>query len=263
MMRKSNGICHAVALFVLGSAGLLSAETSVAQPPPQPPKFSVQALGSATTIAGWRQVQIPKIAATQYSIVMDTGSDTQAHVLQADSSNAASSLLAAVNVDLKITPILQWRWRTATVLKNGNVASKAGDDYPLRVYVVFDVPLESLPFGTRTKIRMARSLFGADVPVAALCYVWDARQPVGTTVWNAYTDRLRMLVLQSGALKQNQWVRESRDVAADFKAAFGFDAPKITAVLVGADTDNTKETSRSWFGDLSFSAKILAENQAK
>jgi Protein of unknown function (DUF3047) len=228
----------------------------------EPTKFSalpITATAPITLIPGWRNVALPKQTPTQYQIVADPAGDASAkngaHVLQADAANAASSLLAQVNVDPNLTPILHWRWRTASVLTGGDVLTKAGDDYPLRVYVVFDVPLTSLSFGARTKIRLARSLFGADVPVAALCYVWDAKQPVGTTVWNAYTDRLRMIVLQSGALKQNQWVEEHRDVAADFKAAFGFDAPKITAVLVGADTDNTKETSRSWFGDLNFQAK--------
>lgn len=254
MMRRlfRVGLCVILSLVSVGT---------FADPPlEQPPKFSALPIGAtSSSIAGWRTVQIPKQISTQYKIVADPDSalpsDAQAAVLQADSTSAAASLLAQLDVDPKRTPILQWRWRTATMLKNGDVMTKAGDDYPLRVYVVFDVPLESLSFGARTKIRFARSLFGADVPVAALCYVWDAKQPVGTTVWNAYTDRLRMVVLQSGAAKQNQWVSEHRDVAADFKAAFGFDAPKITAVLVGADTDNTKEATRSWFGDLSFSAK--------
>jgi Protein of unknown function (DUF3047) len=221
----------------------------------QPPAFSALPISATAHIDGWRQVALPKKTFTHYQIVADPEGDHQTHVLQADAVNAASSLLAPLNVDPKLTPMLHWRWRTATILKGGDVLTKAGDDYPLRVYVVFDVPLDSLSFGARTKIRFARTLFGADVPVAALCYVWDAKQAVGTNVWNAFTDRLRMIVLQSGAHKQNQWVQENRDVAADFKAAFGFDAPKITAILVGADTDNTKETSRSWFGDLSFSAK--------
>ena len=236
--------------------------------PTQPPAFTQLPFSKASDtapieIVGWRTVTLPKKTLTQYKIVADPEGDHQAHVLQADSDKAASSLLAQVSVDPKVSPFLQWRWRTDTALKNGDVLTKAGDDYPLRVYVVFDVPLESLSFGARTKIRFARSLYGPDVPVAALCYVWDAKQPAGTTVWNAFTDRLRMIVLQSGANNIGKWQYESRDVAADFKAAFGFDAPKITAVLVGADTDNTKEISRSWFGDLKFSTQPLPHNQAK
>lgn len=265
IVKNKNLVGISFVLILLAVVRAASAESSVSSPllhtakPSQPQKFSTLNLtgsaSNASAIDGWRVVALPKKTLNQYQIVADTEGDQHPHVLQADSANAASSLLMAVDVDPKKTPLLHWRWRTATVLKGGNVLTKAGDDYPLRVYVVFDVPLESLSFGARTKIRFARSLFGADVPVAALCYVWDGKQPVGTNVWNAYTDRLRMIVTQSGDAKQNQWVDEHHDVAADFKAAFGFDAPKITAVLVGADTDNTKETSRSWFGDLSFSAK--------
>ena len=59
-----------------------------------------------------------------------------------------------------------------------------------------------------------------------------------------------MIVLQSGAARANQWVTESRDVAADFRAAFGSDAPRVTGVAVGSDTDNTGERVTTWFGDL-------------
>ena len=239
----------------------INAEAPIEVQLKQPHKFSTLDRTMPTQIDGWRAVTVANKPPTQFQIVADPEGELGGNVLQADSNASASSLLAPLNIDPKVAPILHWRWRTATVLKNGDAATKTGDDYPLRIYVVFDVPLESLSFMARNKIRLARSMFGADVPTAAVCYVWDAKQPAGSTMWNAFTDRLRMIVVESGTQKQNKWVSESRDVAADFKAAFGFDAPAITAVLVGADTDNTKETSRSWFGDLSFSA--AEKSQAK
>ena len=51
---------------------------------------------------------------------------------------------------------------------------------------------------------------------------------------------------------KNKWAKESRDVAADFKAAFGFDAPAVTGVAVGNDTDNTADNVTTWFGDVNF-----------
>ena len=50
-------------------------------------------------------------------------------------------------------------------------------------------------------------------------------------------------------------MNESRDVAADFKAAFGIEPPAITAVAVGNDTDNTGEHVTTWYGDVAFKAK--------
>jgi hypothetical protein len=45
---------------------------------------------------------------------------------------------------------------------------------------------------------------------------------------------------------------ESRDVYADFRDAFGFDAPAVTSIAVGSDSDNTNERVTTWFGDISF-----------
>jgi hypothetical protein len=59
-----------------------------------------------------------------------------------------------------------------------------------------------------------------------------------------------MVVLESGAAKAGQWVGESRDLNADFRAAFGEDAPPVSGVAIATDTDNTGETARAWFGDL-------------
>jgi hypothetical protein len=61
--------------------------------------------------------------------------------------------------------------------------------------------------------------------------------------------------LQSGVQLANQWIDERHDVAADFRAAFGTAAPRITGVALGNDTDQTHESVSTWFGDVSFHAK--------
>ena len=76
--------------------------------------------------------------------------------------------------------------------------------------------------------------------------MWDAKLPAGTLIPNAYTPRLRWWVLRGadsapGSVPGN-WADERRDLRADFLRAFGdeaTEAPPISAVLVGADADNT------------------------
>ena len=132
---------------------------------------------------------------------------------------------------------------------------KAGDDYAGRVYVLFDLPPERLRVADRLKIAAARLLHGADLPAAALCYVWGTAQAAGESGWNAYTDRLRMLVVDSGNGHAGQWREVVRDVAADFRAAFGEPVPAISGVAVAADTDNSGERVEARFGDLWFEAR--------
>jgi hypothetical protein len=65
-----------------------------------------------------------------------------------------------------------------------------------------------------------------------------------------YTDRARMVVLESGAARAGEWVTETRDLAADFRAAFGEAPPDLIGIAIATDTDNTGEHATAWFGDL-------------
>lgn len=67
---------------------------------------------------------------------------------------------------------------------------------------------------------------------------------------NAYTDRVKMIVVQSGADKLNQWVALQRNVYEDYKTAFGSEPPLVSGVAIMTDTDNTGESATSYYGDL-------------
>ena len=151
---------------------------------------------------------------------------------------------------------LQWRWRLDQALTGGkglaDILTKAGDDAALKVCVMFDHPLDRVPFVERTLLRIARSLSGEDLPAATLCYVWDSVHPAGLQGPNPYTPRVRFITLQGKGAGLAQWQTETRDVAADFAKLFaeewpaGAAAPKVRAVLVGADSDNTGAESVGW-----------------
>jgi hypothetical protein len=153
---------------------------------------------------------------------------------------------------------LQWRWRLDQPLSGGKAApdiqTKAGDDAALKVCVMLDHPLERVPFVERTKLRLARSISGEDLPAATLCYVWDSVHPAGTQGANPYSRRVRFISLQGQGAALGQWQTESRDVAADFARLFADEAgaqpPRVRAVLIGADSDNTASHSVGWVSGL-------------
>lgn len=190
---------------------------------------------------------------TRYTLVDDGGTT----VLRADANASVLGLNRAMLVNPAEFPILRWRWKIANVLKASDIRTKRGDDYPARVYVMFDYPLEKLGFGDRTKLRLARTLYDPNLPAATLCYVWDGKAAAGTIAPSAFTDRVRLIVVESGTSRVNQWVDLERDVAADFRAAFGEAAPPITAVAVATDTDNTGEVATAFYGDILFSKQRL------
>ena len=244
-MKKT--LCLLVALQL--TVGNVNAVDVVkAEQTPASAAFSSLSVGQALP-AQFRIVAIPQVAVNKFSLVTDDDKT----VLRVDSDNSAGSVALPLIASRGVgNTTLEWRWRVSRILERADMDTKPGDDFAGRVYVFFDVPIESLSFVERSKIRLARTVAGTDVPTAALCYVWDNKHRVGHTAWSPYTHRVRKIVLQSGAAHLNEWMLESRDVAADFREAFGFDAPAVTGVAVGNDTDNTNDRVTTWFGDVGF-----------
>lgn len=207
------------------------------------------AMSPGGEISSWQAMKPSRDAKdTNYRLVRDDGKV----VVKAEANNAMSGLIHSVKVDLRDTPLLRWRWKIAAPVAGGDMTRKSGDDYAARLYVMFDYPVDKLSFGTRTKLKLAESLYGQKIPAAALNYVWDARQPVGTAMPNAYTDRVRMMVVQSGRTRSGEWITETRNLEEDFRRAFGEEAPGVSAVALATDTDNTRGSATAWYGDIEF-----------
>lgn len=185
---------------------------------------------------------------TDYALVAEEGRTA----LRARADASAAGIVRRLRLDPRALPLLAWSWKVTRLLEKSDIAKREGDDYPARLYVTFDLDVRTLPLGERLSLAVARAVQGDDVPAAALCYVWDARARAGSILPNAHTSRVRMLVVESGATRLGRWVGYERDVAADYRRAFGAEPPAINGVAVSTDTDNTGETAESFYGDVIF-----------
>lgn len=181
-------------------------------------------------MSGW---QTKIFSGETYYAVATTNERTALH---ANSTAAASGLFRKVSVDLKKTPILHWSWKVDNVLPGGDERTRAGDDYPARVYVVF-------------------SGGAAFWRTRAINYVWSNNQPVKSHWPNAFTKNAQMIAVQSGKAGVGQWVEEHHDVLADYRRLFGAEPGNVDAMAIMTDTDNTGETATAWYGDIWFGAK--------
>jgi hypothetical protein len=86
----------------------------------------------------------------------------------------------------------------------------------------------------------------------SLVYVWSSNQPKGSTWDNAFTDNAKVIALESGDADAGRWIREKRDVRADFRRLFGDDVDTLDAVAIMTDTDNSGQSATAWYGDISF-----------
>ena len=211
--------------------------------------------GAAGLPEPWRVQQLDeRIAPTQYALKTWDG----VVAVEAVAERSMALLGRPLDIDLEATPHLCWLWRVDAPLATADMRTKAGDDYAARVYLSFRIAPEALGLGTRAKLALARSIYGDQVPDAALNYVWDNKHPVGTLQDNAYTDRTRMLVLRTGAAQAGGWVQERRDVSKDLQRAFPGSKGKLTGLALASDTDNTGEEAHAGFADFSF----VAQDQA-
>jgi len=214
-------------------------------------KFSAAEAGGSFP-AGWKPLTFKNIDKhTVYSLVKDQN----VVVVKAESQASASGLIREIKIDPREFPILQWRWKVENVLKKGDVRRKEGDDYPARIYITFEYDPQKLSFLDRTKYGLVKAFYGQYPPLAALNYIWESQAPQGTLVPNPFTDRVMMIVVESGAEKLNQWVTEERNVLEDYRKAFGEDPPLINGVAIMTDTDNTGESAVAYYGDIWFKKK--------
>jgi len=183
---------------------------------------------------------------TQYSLVKDNG----VWVARSDSKNAASAMFYPIEIDLKKTPIVQWRWKITKTLKKGNATRRDGDDYPARFYVFFEYDASRLSWFERISYEGYYRLYGAYPPLAALNYLWANKLPVGTQIPNIYSDRVQMFAVRSGNTQVGQWVTEQRNIYNDYLQAFGEEPPTTLGIAFMTDTDNTGEQATAFFGDI-------------
>jgi len=154
--------------------------------------------------------------------------------LKAQSHNAASGLVQKIKVDLTKTPYLHWRWRVDNVLQNLNEKTKAGDDYPARIYVI----VSGGWFFWQTR---------------ALNYVWSSHEPVDSSWPNAFAGNAVMLAVRSGDPQRQQWYSETRNVMQDLATYLHKSFTHIDAIAIMTDTDNSGQSATAYYGDIYFS----------
>ena len=168
---------------------------------------------------------------TNYRVV----AEGSGHCLQADSRASASGLVYPLDLDPQQTPILSWRWKIADTVPGGDARQKTTDDYAARVYVVF--PHWFFP---KTK---------------TLNYIWANRLPPESAVPSSYTSNSMMIAARSGREERGMWRSERRDIVADYRRLFGAEPPRIGAIAIMTDTDNTGAQALAWYDDLRLSRR--------
>ncbi len=210
------------------------------------PKFSAETVRDGMP-NGWNFYRIaPYKKNTVYRLENYQGKT----VLSANSKTSASGLAVKLRPRQANNLWLQWEWKALGAIPEADNADGVRDDAPLRILVAFDGNKSKLPLKEKMTFEMANLISGQEMPYATLMYIWSGKSPVDTIITNAHTSRIKMIVVDSGWDNLGQWHKHQRDLAADYKRAYGEAPGELIGIALLTDTDNTKSETRALYGDI-------------
>jgi Protein of unknown function (DUF3047) len=216
----------------------------------QPVSWSSAAAGSPP--APWVIVGLPQRFAkpiTQFDVVELEGQQT----LRVRADKSWGTVVHPISEIAKPSTLLKWRWRLEQPLAKSDIHSKATEDSALKVCISFDMPTDNIPHGERAIFKLAQFLSKEKIPTATLCYLWGGAEPIGYEQVSLFTSRVRFVVLANESSSLKTWQSKERHIYTDFLKAFGRESstvPAISAIIIGADADNTQGISYGYVGDV-------------
>ncbi len=140
-----------------------------------------------------------------------------------------------LSFDVRKYPYLSWRWKASKLPEGGDIRKRETDEQAGQVYVVF--PKFPSPVNTRS-----------------VGYIWDNQAPVGLSGTSTAYSKMKYVVLQSGSVKLNQWICETRNVYDDYQKLFQEEPPLVGGVMLYINTQHSKGSAEIFYADISFSS---------
>jgi hypothetical protein len=125
--------------------------------------------------------------------------------------------------------VLSWRWRARELPAGADERKVKTMDSAASVYAVF----------------------GSTIFPRILKYVWSTSVPVGTVFKHPSSGRMMIIIVNTG--HPGQWQEVKRDLATDYKAAFGSNPPNLIAIGIKTDSDSTRTSAAADYDDIRLS----------
>jgi hypothetical protein len=194
----------------------------------------------------WDVVKIPGKVATQYSVVRLSSRQT----LMANASSSASMLRKDLRIEPEHLNAVNFSWQIQKLIEGADMAQRDFDDSPVRLVLAFDGDRSQFSPKNAMLSELTHALSGRPMPYATLMYVWCNQRPVDSVIQNPRTDRIRKIVVESGAGRLNQWTTYERNIRADYEKAFGETPGALIGIGIMTDSDNTRSHAQAWYGPI-------------
>jgi hypothetical protein len=194
-------------------------------------------------IENWEPFYFKKIKKhSKYTI---TSIDDQ-NCLKTESEGSASAIIYKDPFNVYEFPRASWRWKVENVYKRGDAKRKGGDDYSIRIYIIFRYDPEKAGLLEKIKFRAAKALYGEYPPHSTLNYIWASKRYEEDVLTNTYAAKAKMILLQKGEENVGKWTDHDVNIIADYERAFGERPPRIARIAIMNDSDNTGEKAVSY-----------------
>ena len=151
------------------------------------------------------------------------------------SNNSSFGLKKDLNFALKDYPYLNWKWKVTHLPEKGDFLNKETDDQAAQVYVIFP-------------------RFPAKLNTEIVGYLWESNpKNKGKEGVSPAWSKSKVIVLQAGPEKLNQWVQEKRNVYEDYKKLFKKEPPMTGGISLYINTQHTQGKAESFFNHIYFS----------
>jgi hypothetical protein len=200
----------------------------------------------------WQHLALPSKKQTLYTVGNQQGRDT----IQAHATSSASMLRQDLRIAAADLNTVKFSWHVPELIRDADLAERDFDDSPVRIVLVFEG--DKSKFSTKNAMlsEMAEILSGESLPYATLMYVWCNKREPGSVVVNPRTDRIRSIVVESGARNLRQWLDYERNIRADYEKAFGEAPGDLLRVGIMTDSDNTQSQTAASYGSMHFGKTI-------
>jgi hypothetical protein len=205
--------------------------------------------GSASPFDKWQHYPLPGKEATNFTVVKLDGRD----VVAASADASASMLRRPVRMEAADLGKIKFSWMVPQLIGSADMAVRQADDSPVRVVLAFEGDRSKFSMKNAMLSELSLTITGEALPYATLMYVWCNTRPPGSVIVNPRTDRIRKLVVESGANGLSRWLSYERNILADFEKAFGEPPGALVGIGIMTDTDNTRTKVHAWYGPLDFS----------
>ncbi len=181
------------------------------------------------------QVEGGKIGVPMTVCTVTENKELHAPVLVVHSARSTGGIICNLSdkVDLNKTPIMRWRWRVLNLPKGGDGRVAAKDDQPVALYI-----------GTN----------GGWFKKQSVAYRWECETPKGYTGEASYGGgivQVHFITLCDKNIPVGEWRTESRNVAADFRKAYGT-VPKEFALSVMGNSQYTGSDTKAEIAFIEF-----------